>query len=219
MRRSESEGAGSFAAAALLAVLAVAALGAVPRPAEAQNRIGFEGRAGVGLPAFDLADRADPGPAVGLDLTYALTDRVSLVAGGDVEFLDGAGGSGSDLALPGLTVWHYGGGVEAQLLDPVATYWRLTTGAGLGASTYDAEGGSSKTAFSLYGSLELGYELSSEADFFVGVKSWAGFEGQEVVILDGEQPLDQVFPPTDPLYGVDEVAWSFPLTAGLRLHF
>lgn len=215
MRRSGFEGAGFLAAAALLAACAVAA---VPRPGEAQNRIGFEGRAGVGLPAFDLADRADPGPAVGLDLTYALTDRVALVAGGDVEFLDGAGGSGSELGLPGLTAWHYGAGVEAQLLDPVTTYWRLTTGAGLGASTYDADGGTSKTAFSVFGSLELGYELSSEADFFVGLKSWAGLDGQDMVLIQ-EMPTDQVFPPTDPLYGVDEVAWSFPLTAGLRLHF
>lgn len=207
------------AALAASAALAAAAVITSPGGVEAQNRVGFEGRAGAGLPAFDLADRADAGPAVGLDLTYALTDRVALVAGGDVEFLEGAGATGTDRQLPDLTAWHYGAGIEAQLLDPVTTYWRLTTGAGLGGSTYDADGGESRSAFSVYGSLELGYELSTEADLFLGVKSWLGFAGQEDVAILDEQPLDIVFPPTDPLHGVDEVAWSFPVMAGLRLHF
>lgn len=203
-------------AASLLAGLATVALG--PGAAEAQNRVGFEGRAGLGLPAFDLADRADAGFAVGLDLAYHLTPRVDLVVGGDVEFLDGSTLEGTDLALQDLTAWHYGAGVEAQLIDPRYSYWRLSTGAGLGGSTYDADGGGSKTAFSLYGNLELGYEVSTEADFFVGVKSWVGFAGQDDVLV-AEQPLDVVFPPTDPLVGVDETAWSFPVTAGFRLHF
>lgn len=202
-------------AAAVLLALGLTVMG--PFPGAAQNRVGFEARVGVGLPAFDLADRTDGGPAVGLDLGYRLTERVTLRAGGDVEFLEGATVEGTDLALADVTAWHYGAGVEAQLLDPRYTYWRLSTGAGLGGSTYDAEGGGSRSAFSLYGSLELGYAVSAEADLFVGVRSWLGFAGQEAA--GDDPPVDPTFPPSDPLAGVDSPAWSFPVMAGLRFHF
>ena len=194
--------------AALLAGLALSVPG--PEPAHAQNRVGFEGRAGMGLPAFDLADRADAGPAVGLDLTYALGDRVALQAGGDIEFLRGPDGAADGGSRSDLTAWHYGVGLEAQLLAPRTTYWRLSTGAGLGGSTYDAEGGGSESAFSLFGSLELGYAFSPEADVFVGVKSWLAFPGGE----EGD-----LVPSTGPLAGVGDTAWSFPVTAGIRFHF
>lgn len=204
-------------AGAILIGLSLTAIG--PSSAAAQNRVGFEGRAGLGLPAFELADRADAGTAVGLDLTYALSDRLALVLGGDVEFLDGQRLEGTDLAHRDLTVWHYAAGVEAQLLDPVTTYWRLRTGAGVGGSTYDADGGDSKTTPALYGNLELGYEVTPEADLFLGVKSWLGLGGQDDVLV-AEDPLDlSVFPPPDPLFGVEDVAWSFPVTAGVRFHF
>lgn len=205
--------------AAFVAALGAACLAALaPAAGAAQNRVGLELRAGAGLPAFDLSDRADPGFAFGLDLTHRLTDRVALLAGGDLELLEGAGLEGTDLAFPDLTVWHYALGVEAQLLEPRTTYWRLSAGAGAGGSTYDADGGDTRTAFSLYGSLELGYEVSPEADLFVGVRSWLGLaEQEEPAIL--EEPLELVFPPADPLFGVEGAAWSFPVTAGIRFHF
>ena len=206
---------GKRAAASALAAALVAV--ALPPTVEAQNRIGFEGRAGLGLPAFDLADRAQAGPAVGLDLTYALGERVALVFGGDVEFLEGAELEGSDLAFQDLTAWHYGAGVEAQLLDPRTTYWRLRTGAGAGASTYDADGGEARTTFSLFGSLELGYEVSTEADLFLGVKSWLSPVEERITIAEALR-APQVFPPADPLVGVG-TAWSFPVSAGVRFHF
>lgn len=210
----------SSAVPILAAILAAAILSALgPVPTTAQNRVGLEVRAGLGLPAFDLADRADAGTAVGLDLTYALGERVALVLGGDVEFLDGQRLEGTDLAHRDLTVWHYAAGLEAQLLDPVTTYWRLRTGAGVGGSTYDADGGDSKTTPALYGNLELGYEVTPEADLFLGVKSWLGLGGQDDVLV-ADDPLDlSVFPPPDPLFGVEDVAWSFPVTAGVRFHF
>lgn len=216
----DTMGTASYGAPAIAAVLAAFALTALgPAAAEAQNRVGFEGRAGLGLPAFDLADRAGAGTAVGLDLTYALGERVALVAGGDVEFLPGEELEGSDLAFQDLTVWHYALGLEAQLLDPVTTYWRLSTAAGVGASTYDADGGESRTTPALFGSLELGYEVSPEADLFLGVKSWMGLGGEDETLVV-QDPLDlDVFPPSDPLFGVESVAWTFPVTAGIRFHF
>lgn len=205
----------STASTAALLALGLAAAASSPASAQyAENRIDLEARAGIGLPAFDLAERADPGPAVGLELAYRLSERVSLVAGGDVELLEGASGAGPGPGRPGLTAWHYAAGLELGLLDPGSTYWRLDTGAGLGGSTYDAEGGRSRSAFSLYGSLELGYEVSPEADLFLGVRSWLAFAEQELEALPGPDG-----PSDDPLAGVDGAAWSFPVMAGVRLRF
>lgn len=191
------------AAGAVLAAACVAALLAAPVGATGQEPLAFELRGGFGLPAFDLADRADGGPAIGLDLSYRVADRVSVVAGGDLELLDGgdaAAGVASD-----LNVWHYGAGLEAQLLQPRRTYWRLSLGAGLGGTTFDvADGGGSQSDLATYGSLELGRNVSREADLFVGVKSWLAFAG-------GDGP---VAGPPDA-----DALWSFPVTAGVRLHF
>lgn len=192
------------AAAALLASLLL------PVPGAAQQAVGFEGRLGVGLPAFDLADRVDAGLAVGLDLSYALSSRVSLVAGGDVEFLNG-GDDGTGAGGPDLDVWHYGAGLEAQLLDPVMTYWRLSLGGGLGGTTFDGvDGGGSRTELSTFGILELGYEVSPEADVYLSLRSYLAFtgDGTDTTASDG-----------DVLAGVGDTAWSFPVMAGLRFHF
>lgn len=193
-------GRGAVGAACALAVLALA--GPVDEAA-AQQPLAFELRAGAGLPAFDLADVADPGFAVGLDLSHRVGDRVSVVAGGDVEFLSG---EGDGVAVgPDLTVWHYGAGLEAQLLDPLRTYWRLSLGGGAGGTTFDvSDGGGSETDFSVYGNLELGYEVSREADLFLGVRSWLAFAGDDGAV-SGPSGADAL--------------WSFPVTGGVRLHF
>lgn len=191
----------------LLATLAAAgtALGLGPDGASAQQPLAFELRAGAGLPAFDLADVADPGAALGLDLSYRVADRISVVVGGDVEFLSGerpARGVGG--GAPDLTVWHYGAGLEAQLLDPRRTYWRLSVGGGAGGSTFDAaDGGGSETRASVYGGLELGYEVSPEAELFAALRSWLASAGD-----DGA------------LGGSDAgTLWSFPVGGGVRLTF
>jgi hypothetical protein len=187
-------------------VLAALALAGSADGAAAQQPLAFELRAGAGLPAFDLADRADAGFAVGLDLSYRVADRVSVVAGGDVEFLSGEeritpGGGGP----PDLTAWHYGAGLEAQLLDPRRTYWRLSLGGGLGGTTFDvSDGGGSETDFSVYGNLELGHEVSREADLFLGVRGWLAFAGDGGAV-SGPSGADAL--------------WSFPVMAGVRLHF
>lgn len=190
-------------AAGVACALAGLALAAPADGAAAQQPLAFELRAGAGLPAFDLADVADPGFAVGLDLSHRVADRVSVVAGGDVEFLSGEGEG--TVAGPDVTVWHYGLGLEAQLLDPRRTYWRLSLGAGAGGTTFDvSDGGGSETDASLYGTLELGYEVSPEADLFLGLRSWLAFAGEDGAV-SGPSGADAL--------------WSFPVTGGVRLNF
>lgn len=176
-----------------------------------EQPLAFEVRAGVGLPAFDLADRADPGPAVGLDLAYRVSPRVSVVAGGDLELLNGD--QDGAVRRPDLSVWHYGAGLEAQLLDPRRTYWRLSAGLGAGATTFDGAGsGPSTTEPAVYGGLELGRDASEEVDVYVGLRTWLAFAGVSD-LGDGQG--------TDPVgeQGSGDTLWSFPLTAGVRLTF
>lgn len=197
----------SVGAAGVACVLGALALAAPAGEAAAQQPLAFELRAGAGLPAFDLADRAAPGFAFGLDLSHRVADRVSVVAGGDVEFLPGEDvlTVGGVAPPPDLTVWHYGAGLEAQILDPRRTYWRLSLGGGAGGTTFDAsDGGGSETDLSVYGNLELGYEVSREADLFLGVRSWLAFAGDDGAV-SGPSGADAL--------------WSFPVTAGVRLHF
>lgn len=184
---------------------ALCALPLLAFPVAGQQPLALELRGGVGLPAFDLADRADPGPAVGLDLSYRIAPRLSVVAGGDVELLQGDELRDRGPRAPDLNVWHYGAGLEAQLLDPRLTYWRLSLGAGAGGTTFDASGSAgSETDVSVYGSLELGWEASREVVFFAGLDSWVAFAGSEAVGAGG---------------GGSDALWSFPVTGGVRLTF
>lgn len=197
----------------LVAALVASTALLAPSAAAAQSPLDFELRGGLGLPAFDLADRTDAGPAVGLDLAYRVAPRVSVVVGGDVEFLDGQDPEGTGPGAPGVNAWHYGGGVEAQLLRPTSTYWRLNVGAGVGATTFDvSEGGGSETDLSVYGSLELGWNASEETELFVGLRSYLAFsgDGEAVPTGDGEQIL---------ALGDSDTLWSFPVMGGVRLLF
>lgn len=197
----------------LVAALLTSGALLAPVAATAQSPLDFELRGGLGLPAFDLADRTDAGPAVGLDLAYRVAPRVSVVLGGDVEFLDGQDPEGTGPGTPGVDAWHYGGGLEAQLLRPTSTYWRLNVGAGVGATTFDvSEGGGSETDLSVYGSLELGWNASEEMELFVGLRSYLAFtgDGQATPTGDGDQLL--TFADSDTL-------WSFPVMGGVRLLF
>lgn len=192
------------------ALLAALLLLSVPAAAVAQSSSPIlEVHGGIGLPAFDLADRVDPGPAFGLELGYRLSDRVSLVAGGDVELLSGEAGALVD--HPDVNAWHYGVGIEAGLVDPARTYWRLRAGVGAGAATFDVSGGGSATDPALWASLELGRELSEEMELAVGLRPWLAFTGEGGLGPD----------PRGGGVGGDggDTLWSFPLTAALRLTF
>lgn len=189
------------------AALAAAAALLAAAPASAQQPLAFEIRTGVGFPAFALSDRADPGAAVGLDLSYEIAPRLSLVAGGDLELLDGTGGgAGPGAGAPDVNAWHYGAGLEAQLLDPTRTYWRLSLNGGVGGTTFDVSGAGAgtETDLSVYGGLELGWSASREVELFAGVRTWGAFAG-------GDGPV------AGPAGG--DVLWSFPVTGGLRLAF
>lgn len=192
-----------FLAVSVLLSLPAGGDGQVPSPS-------LEIHGGIGMPAFDMADRTGPGPAFGLELGYRLSGRVAVVAGGDVELLSGDADAVVD--HPDVSVWHYGAGIEAGLLDPSRTYWRLRAGVGAGAATVDVSGGGSATDPALWASLELGRELSEEMELLVGLRPWLAFTG------DGGPGADPGGGPSGGGDGADTL-WTFPLTAAVRLTF
>lgn len=197
---------------AIVGALALAVL--MPGEARGQQRWVFEGRGGVGIPAGELADVADVGPAFGAKIGYELHPRVTLRAAGDVEFLPGA-----DLAngteAPDLRLWHYNGGVDVQLAPPTSRWSLIVTGAG-GATTIDSDsfggvsGGNdfSHTYFTLNGGAQVGYAVSPRVNVFAGGLAYVTFADEEDTVA---------FATLSPEVDAFDTALSIPLFAGITL--
>lgn len=167
-------------------------LAGAPGKASAQEGLTFEGRAGLGFPVGTLGDVVDPGFAAGITLGYGLTPALSAFGATDLETLPGTG------AAEDLTLFHYRGGLELRLTDPVRTWWRLSLHAGIGATTFDAQG-PTNTYFTTSGGLKLGYDVNTETDLYLSLEAHAMQADEQ------EQGFGTV--------------WSIPLTAGVRLLF
>jgi hypothetical protein len=198
------------------AVLATAALLlALPGAARAQQQFQIAGRGGIGIPTGDLADIADVGPTFGLKLAYRVHPRVALRVDGDVEILGGAD-LNSGAQAPDLTLWHYNGGVEVEVLEPGRSPWSLAVNAGAGATTFDSDqfagvsGGNdfSETYFSLNGGLEIGYDVQSNVRVYVA--------GQAYVIFADEQDT-AAFAALSPEVNAFDTVLSIPVTAGVSI--
>lgn len=157
-----------------------------PVAAQGQQKLEIDGRVGAGIPAGDLADIADVGPAVGVKVAYRLNPRFALRADGEVEVLDGAD-LDSGAQAPDLTLWHYGGGVELQVLEPNVSRWSLVANAGIGATTFnsddfsDAQGGGdfNETYFTFNTGAEVGYNVRSNVRLFVGAQAHVMFADED----------------------------------------
>lgn len=191
------------------AAAAVLLLGAATwTPAQGQQGISVEGRAGLAVPTGDLADTHDPGLAAGLGLGFDVGSRVVLT--GEVEIGTYGGGlvvEEPDLAVEtDLSLWHVTGGVEFELLDPTMTYWTLAVHGGGGITAFDPDSGEGHTYGTAQGGLKLGYRFSPEASFVAGVRTY-------VLFVDEADFQDTGF-----VVGGDTI-WTLPITAGLRLSF
>lgn len=164
--------------------------------AAAQERLTFDGRAGIALPTGKLADAADPGFTFGLGGAYWISPRVALTADGDLELLRGqkvSGARGADLNL-----WHYNAGAAVNLA-PTTSRWRVLANLGAGASTFDSEGSASETLtrFTTNGGLRLAYRIANRSDVFLGSQAFLMF--------------------TDEARQGADTNWSIPVHAGVRL--
>ncbi len=189
-----------------------------PLDAQAQQRLSLEGRGGIAVPAGDLANLQDVGPSIGVGLVYQLSPRVSLRLDGDVDFLSGVDADGSGLEAPDLNIYHYTAGLEVKLLDSEASPWHLDANVGAGASTLDFDDFTvagtpidfTETYFTATGGLKLAYAVSRNVDVFLGGQAFLLFTDEDDTAVFSALRSD-----IDP-NGFDN-AWTFPITAGLRI--
>lgn len=174
----------------------VALTGLMTTEADAQQRVTFDGRAGMALPVGRLADATDPGVTFGLGGALWVHPRIALTADGDLELLRGQKVAG--VRGPDLNLWHYGAGAAVSLL-PTASRLQMLANVGAGASTFDSEleDAESLTRFTTNGGLRLAYRIADRSDVFVGSQAYLMF--------------------TDEARQGSDSQWSIPVHAGLRL--
>lgn len=124
---------------------AVALLATMPAKADAQfvrySPIfwSFDAGGGVALPLGDLSDVATVGGTAGVGVAYFLNPRFAVIAEGSLDFMKGddasafEGGEG-----PELRAWHYTGGFEYHVTDPLSNLM-FTIDVGAGGTTFDTD--------------------------------------------------------------------------------
>jgi hypothetical protein len=194
-------------AAALLLALPLAGRAQVGTAIGVARNLSVEGRAGIGIPGGDLANVEDPGFSAGLGVSYRVASRLRLRADADLETLLGATVPSTLASYDDLKLWHYGAGLELELLRPIVIPWRVSAGVGVGATTwkFDQSAGS-KTYLTTSGFVRAGYSPMPLLDVFVQGRAYLMFTSPEDFAALGQ---------TSP---IGDRAWSFPVQAGVALH-
>lgn len=212
----------------VIAVLAGAALMLVPRAVDAQQAITTDFEGGIAVPAGDLADIVDPGPGFTAGLNFQIHDRISIRAEGGADLykvadisdptVSGATTAGPDMTLTRLDlglIFHAvsaeeSGGVWVDA-DVGGGYHIITTDNYELALPVDVLSVDLSSGYlGAKGGLTVGYRFHDSISAFVGGDAY-------LVPLDTDDFSD--FTDFDEIDSVPETHWSFPVQAGLRLHF
>lgn len=207
-----------------IGALAVAAMIAVPGASRAQmqstietddeRRFSFDAEGGLAIPATDLSEIADPGPTFGAGIGYALTDRFSLRADGDIALLEGKEIEDPTPVLPDLNLYHYNAGVALDVAPPTSP-WEVAVNVAGGATTIDGEeiieDGPAETLSETYpavnGGVSVGYDVTRNFNLYLGGQWYMTFADEEdteaIADATGEEPFDLLS--------------SVPLVAGLEV--
>lgn len=190
---------------------------ALPSGLAAQQRFSLESQGGITLPASRLADVASAGPNVGLKLAYQVRSSLTVNLVGDVDFLNGERLQSATRA-PDMRLWHYGLGVEKQLLPAgmrkVSVAANLAAGATTFASDEFAAGSGglrdfNHTYFTTSGGLRVGYTLSRKITTFVGGRAyWMNTDKEDTAAFAALDP--------DRVRAFDS-AWAIPVVAGVNV--
>lgn len=199
----------TLAASAFLAL-------AFPADADAQGRFSFSGQGGIAVPAGDLADFTEVGPAFGGGIAYWFSPRVAIRADVDASLLNGKDSEGTGPEGPDASLLHYNAGLQVNLTNPDATPWNFMLNVGGGASTLDVDDVEgvltdfSETYFALNGGLGIGYDLSQNLSIFVDGQWYLTFTDEEDTAVFAD-----INPEVDP-EGFS-TASDIPLTLGIRV--
>ncbi len=184
-------------------------------------------RVGIAVPVGALGDFADAGPTAALGAALRVHPRFSLRVDVAIDELDGAtvpsgaiGGS-EDVDLPGIRIWGYTAGAEADLIVPGLTPLTVVADVGLGGASVsqpDADasgpeaaivGSGSATYFSAQGGVRIGWDFSRRLNAFAAAHAAAMFTGG---------PRSSVANGAEVLRG-NGTLWAVPIVAGLRIRF
>lgn len=203
-------------------------------PVDAQEAVTLDFAGGVGVPAGDLADFQDIGPAFDIGLNIRVHDRFSLRASGGAEIFGGAeiaNAFDQRVATDGLADFsavHFNGGGVLHAVNEGP--WRVDFNGGAGVTILTSErqelsgvpqedGGFGTTFvdlselyFNVTAGLDLGYMVSEQVEFFVGGDGHIFFMDEDG---ENEQSLNLIAPNLS----APSTGLSFPIAGGVRFHF
>lgn len=216
LRRSLAALVAAWAAIPLLAA------GAHGQESTDQEVWDLEGRGGVVATVGETRNLADPGPTVGLGLSYRLTPVVSLRGDARLDLLSPESSFGPlQEEGPGVRVWNTTAGVLLRFTNDRLPGWSTLVGLGAGASTFDTDAflipvsGQAElfeftdTYLTTYAELRFGYRISESARLSLGIRP-------QLIVADEE--ATEIFEvATDGRVSPFGTVGSFPVSLGLSL--
>lgn len=217
----------------VLAVLAGAALMLVPQSAHAQQAITTDFEGGISVPSGDLSDFVESGWAFTAAVNFRVHDMISIRTEGGADlyspetFADQTGTQGP-FEGPDVTLTRLDVGVIFHAVQPSMSsgFWvDADVGGGyhiLTTNSFEFQSGPTQTTlidvsqgyFGAKGGLTLGYHFTDAVSAFVGGDAYLvpgdAEDLRKFGDLQAEDRTDLQAP---------ETIWSFPIQAGLRLHF
>lgn len=211
---------------------AVAAIALLPARADAQfvsySPIfwSFEAGGGITIPMGDLKDNAGSGATMALGASYFLNPRLALRADGSLDFL---GKSDTAVSDPSLQMWHFLGGFEYHITDPMGDLM-FTVGASAGGVTFDTKtfqvadypnvgantvSSFDQTFFATKGGLKLGYNFARQAQ--TGTPVATIFINGDFHLMFAKKDKSQVFAAFNGQQPFGTV-YAIPITAGIRIN-
>lgn len=203
--------------AALVAALVMVAL---PLSANAQERVwNVDLYGGYELPVQDLADMTDPGPSFGLSIGRMVHDQVSIRVGGDLALLAGEDEVPFVGSFPDMQMFRYWADVEANIFDPNLTDWKMLLSAGVGGAILNSDdisdGGQSlgeHWPMTRLGA-KVAHPVGDRVDLYLSADAnWVFMDADSPEMKELQRLHPQKLQPLDS-------SWSFPIRAGLRIHF
>jgi hypothetical protein len=197
-------------------LVAVAALMLIhPADARAQGRFSFDAHGGIAVPAGELSEFTEVGPAFGVGIAYWLNPRVAVRADFNTSLLNGKDSDATGPAGPDADLLHVDVGLEYNLTGPEASPWTFAISGGAGASALEVDdvqgvlADFDETYFALNGGLRIAYELSRNVSIdFVG-RWYLTFTDKEDTALFSQ------FSDVDP--DGFSTASDIPLNLGIRI--
>jgi hypothetical protein len=177
-------------------LLILAGLGMSLSQAEAQQapRAFVEGLGGSVVPTFAVADVATSGAAFGAAVGYHLTDRWILMAEYDNGFH-----KDNTTETVDITTRHYMAKVGYSLTGPRTRGWEAAVNLGVGAVTFDVDGGPTYTYPAINAGAKIVYNINPSMGFVLSPQGDIAFSKESELGTDN--------------------SWVWPFTAGLRVRF